>query len=72
MFAYHMQFKVLPTEHNCATTKLREGKMASQDWCADRLCDWLKKNPKKTPNDAKEKLEEDFGLSSSTPRFGQV
>ena len=45
--------------------------MASQVWCADRLCDWLKKNPKKTPNDAKEKLEEDFGLSSSTPRFGQ-
>uniref|UniRef100_K3ZMA5 Uncharacterized protein n=1 Tax=Setaria italica TaxID=4555 RepID=K3ZMA5_SETIT len=28
----------------------------------DRLCDWLKKNPKKTTKDAKEKLDKDFGI----------
>lgn len=57
-----LQIKVLPEEHNCATTKLVEGKMASQDWCADRLGGWLKKNPTKRPKEAKEKLEEDFGI----------
>lgn len=57
-----MQIKVLPAEHNCPTTKLREGKMASQGWCADRLADWLKQNPSKGPKDAKEKLEGDFGI----------
>jgi hypothetical protein len=36
--------------------------MASQGWCADRLADWLKKNPRKGPKDAKEKLEVDFGI----------
>jgi len=49
-------------EHNCPTTKLREGKMASQGWCADRLADWVKKNPNKGANDAKEKLEGDYGI----------
>ena len=53
---------MLPAEHNCATTKLREGKMASQGWCADRLSDWVKKNPNKGPKDAKEKLEGDYGI----------
>ena len=36
--------------------------MASQGWCADRLADWLKKYPKKGPKEAKEKLEEDYGI----------
>ena len=72
MFACRMQIKVLHAEHNCATTKLREGKMASQVWCADRLCDWLKKNPNKTPKDGRKSWKKILGLSSSTPRLGQV
>jgi hypothetical protein len=36
--------------------------MASQGWCADRLADWLKKNPTKGPTDCKDKLEEDFAI----------
>ena len=63
MYIYvFVQIKVLPAEHNCATTKLREGKMASQGWCADRLGDWVKKNPKKGAKEAKEKLEGDYGI----------
>ena len=57
-----MQIKKLPANHTCATTKLVEGKMASQGWCADRLGEWVKKNPKKGAKDAKEKLESDFGI----------
>jgi len=57
-----VQIKVLPAAHNCATTKLREGKMASQGWCADRLGDWVKKNPKKGAKEAKDKLEGDYGI----------
>ena len=57
-----MQIKKLPTNHTCATTKLVEGKMASQGSCADRLGEWVKKNPKKGAKDAKEKLESDFGI----------
>ena len=57
-----VQIKVLPTQYNCPTTKLREGKMASQGWCADRLADWVKKNPNKGPTDAKDKLEGDYGI----------
>ena len=53
---------MLPAPHNCATTKLREGKMASQGWCADRLGEWVKKNPTKGAKDAKAKLEGDFGI----------
>lgn len=53
---------MLPASHNCATTKLRVGKMASQGWCADRMAEWLRKNPKKTAKDAKEKLEEEYGI----------
>ena len=36
--------------------------MASQSWVADRLTDWLKKNPSKGPKAAKEKVEEDYGI----------
>ena len=36
--------------------------MATQGWCADRLADWLKKNPKKGASDCKEKLEGDYGI----------
>jgi hypothetical protein len=55
-----VQIKQLGKEHNCSTTKLRVGKMATQGCCADRLADWLKKNPTKGPSDCKEKLESDF------------
>ncbi|BAH95535.1 Os12g0168500 [Oryza sativa Japonica Group] len=48
--------------HECPTTKLMEGKMASQGWIADRLSDWLKKNPQRGPKDAKEKLEEKYEI----------
>ncbi|WVZ87679.1 hypothetical protein U9M48_034280, partial [Paspalum notatum var. saurae] len=43
-----IQIKVCPADHNCPTTKLQ--------------VDWLKKNPNKGAKDAKEKLEEDFGI----------
>jgi hypothetical protein len=36
--------------------------MASQGWCADRLGDWLKKNPNKGSKDVLEKLEGDHGI----------
>jgi hypothetical protein len=52
----------LPFEHNCPTTKLREGKIASQGWCADRLEGWLKKNPNNHAKDARDKLEGDYGI----------
>jgi hypothetical protein len=52
-----VQIKRLGKDHNCATTKLTVGKMDTQGWCADRLADWLKKNPTKGPYDCKEKLE---------------
>ena len=48
-----MQIKVLPAEHNCPTTKLRERKMATQGWVADRLFEWVKHNPSKGAKDAK-------------------
>jgi hypothetical protein len=32
-----VQIKTLYPKHNCPTTKLQEGKMASQGWCADRI-----------------------------------
>jgi len=51
-----VQIKVLPAEHNCPTSKLVEGKMATQGWVADRLSDWVKKNPHKGTKEAKEKL----------------
>jgi len=36
--------------------------MATQGWCADRLGDWVKKNPTKGAKDARDKLEGDFGI----------
>jgi len=62
MYSILLQIKVLPAEHNCPTTKRREGKMATQDWCASRLTKWLKKNPNKRPKDARDKLEDDYGI----------
>jgi len=57
-----VQIKVLPADHNCPSTKLLVGKMASQGWCADRLGEWVKKNPNKKAKDAKDKLEGDYGI----------
>jgi hypothetical protein len=54
--------KVLQAEHNCPTTKLVENKMASQSWVADRLTNWLKKNPSKGPKAVKEKVEGAYGI----------
>ncbi|WVZ74472.1 hypothetical protein U9M48_022651 [Paspalum notatum var. saurae] len=59
---FEAEIKRLPAGHNCATTKLKEGKMASQGWCADRLLDWVKKNPQKGASEAKDKLEDDYGI----------
>ncbi|EEE67181.1 hypothetical protein OsJ_24270 [Oryza sativa Japonica Group] len=53
---------VLPFEHTCSSTKLHKGKMATQGWCADRLSDWIKKNPSKGPTDARKKLEERYEI----------
>ena len=61
-YVFDVQIKVLPAEHNCPTTKLVEGKMATQGWVADRLSDWVKKNPHRGTKDAKEKLESDYGI----------
>jgi len=36
--------------------------MATQGWCADRLADWLKKNPTKGATDCRDKLEGDYGI----------
>jgi len=36
--------------------------MATQCWYADRLRDWIKKNPTKGAKDARDKLEGDFGI----------
>jgi len=57
-----VEIKVLPTEHNCPTTKLRESKMVTQGWVADRLSEWVKHNPSKGAKDAKEKVEQDYGI----------
>lgn len=57
-----MQIKVLPFEHTFASTKLQENKMATQGCIADRIGDWVKKNPKKGASDARHKLEEDFQI----------
>jgi len=62
MFELVLQIKVLPAEHNCPTTKLRESKMATQGWVADRLGEWVKKNPSKGAKDVKEKVEGDYGI----------
>ena len=41
---------------------LREGKMATQDWCSSRLTERLKKNPNKGAKDARDKLEDDYDI----------
>ncbi|KAF0920273.1 hypothetical protein E2562_034122 [Oryza meyeriana var. granulata] len=56
------EIKKLSFPHECPTTKLMEGKMATQGWIADRLGDWIKKNPQKGAKDAKEKLEEKYEI----------
>ena len=62
IFELVVQIKVLPAEYNCPSTKLREIKMTTQGWVADRLSDWVKKNPSKGAKDAKEKVEGDYGI----------
>ena len=57
-----LQIKTLPAKHNCPSTKLVPGKMASQSWVAERLSDFLKKNPSKGPKAAKGKVEGDYGI----------
>jgi hypothetical protein len=57
-----LQIKSLPEEHNCSTTKLCEGRMATQEWVADHLTDWVKTNPGKGALAAKEKLEEQYKI----------
>jgi hypothetical protein len=44
-------------EHDCPTTKLQDSKMASQDWIAEKLRDWVKKNPGAGAKRAMDKLE---------------
>jgi hypothetical protein len=46
--------------------------MATQSWCADRLGDWVKKNPTVRPKHAKEKLEGDFGIKLKYSKLGLV
>ena len=58
----HIKTLVDHQADKCPSTKFTENKMASQDWCADMLSDWLKKNPTKEPTDCKDKLEEDYGI----------
>src|SRR6266542_1736460 len=36
--------------------------MATQDWFADRIGDWIKRNPKKGAKDANEKVESEYGV----------
>ncbi|KAF0903663.1 hypothetical protein E2562_028372 [Oryza meyeriana var. granulata] len=53
------EIKVLPFERTLASTKLREGKMVTHSWIANRIHDWLKKNPHKG---AKQTLEEQYEI----------
>jgi len=62
LFVLVVQIKVLPAEHNYPTTKLRESKMTTQGWVADRLSEWVKKNSNKGVKDVKEKVEGDYGI----------
>ena len=62
LFIGCLQIKRLTAKHNCPSTKLREGKMPTQGWVADRLAEWLKKNPEKGAKEAKEKVEADYGI----------
>ncbi|XP_044960338.1 uncharacterized protein LOC123411455 isoform X2 [Hordeum vulgare subsp. vulgare] len=57
-----VMIKTLPFEHNCPTTKLSICTMASQGWIADKIGDWVKKNPGVGAKDAKGKLEDEFNI----------
>jgi hypothetical protein len=52
----------MPFEHDCPTTKLEDSKMASQDWVAEKLGDWVKKNPGAGAKAAMVKLEGDYNF----------
>jgi hypothetical protein len=58
----HLQIKTLPFEHNCPTTKLSNCKIASQGWIADRLGDWVKKNPDVGAAKARAKLQNEYNI----------
>ncbi|KAM0836463.1 hypothetical protein ACQ4PT_062310 [Festuca glaucescens] len=52
----------LPFEHNCPTQKLSNCTMASRGWIADRIGDWVKKNPGVGAEDARAKLEDEYNI----------
>ncbi|XP_048545609.1 uncharacterized protein LOC125524614 isoform X1 [Triticum urartu] len=57
-----IMIKKLPYGHTCPTTELLEGRMASQGWVADRLGDWLKKNPAAGAKEAQKHLQGDYKI----------
>lgn len=57
-----VMIKKIPYEHNCPTTKLVDSKMATQSWIAEKLVDWVKKNPGEGAKAAKTKLEGEFNF----------
>ncbi|XP_048537515.1 uncharacterized protein LOC125516072 isoform X2 [Triticum urartu] len=57
-----VMIKKIPSEHNCPTTKLVDSRMATQGWVAEKLVDWVKKNPGEGAKAAKTKLEGDFNF----------
>ena len=59
---YLVQIKKLPFVHECSSTKLLDGRMATQGWVADRLGDWLKANPTATAKEAQSKLQGDYSI----------
>ena len=60
--AIFLQIKLIPFEHDCPTTKLEDSKMATQGWVAEKLADWVKKNPGEGAKAARTKLEADFNF----------
>ncbi|XP_044948893.1 uncharacterized protein LOC123398495 [Hordeum vulgare subsp. vulgare] len=52
----------MPFEHDCPTTKLEDSKMASQDWVAEKLGDWVKKNPGAGAKQAMVKLQDQYNF----------
>jgi hypothetical protein len=57
-----LQIKKMPFAHDCPTTKLEDSKMASQDWVAEKLGNWVKKNPGAGAKAAMVKLEGDYNF----------
>lgn len=57
-----IMIKKIPFEHDCPTTKLEDSRMASQDWVADKLADWVKKNPGEGAKRARTKLQDDYNF----------